>query len=147
MFKITQLINLCSAGKAVKFDAVIDSKIFHVVFVPYRSAKYALLNIQSSNLDIIKEDVYLFENKMVWKDDRYITHPTEVLEDISNLMIKTRGKKWLQWNAKECGICYERKYIGHHLPCQHTICNNCYTKWSDINNTCPFCRETFFENI
>ena len=44
----------------------------------------------------------------------------------------------------ECGIC-----MGHAdeivLPCLHSMCSSCATKWVDAHGKCPFCRHHFLD--
>ena len=44
---------------------------------------------------------------------------------------------------EECGICYERKIL-RFLPCNHTVCNDCYGNLRGDN--CPYCRHPFRES-
>ena len=42
-----------------------------------------------------------------------------------------------------CNICYEIKMPSNFkiLRCNHKLCNSCYEKWSNINISCPYCRD------
>lgn len=42
--------------------------------------------------------------------------------------------------CKECPICFDDKVKFVTLHCEHSYCQDCYTQWKQINNTCPFCR-------
>jgi hypothetical protein len=51
-------------------------------------------------------------------------------------------------NSSECQICYESlKNISKKYNCEHFICIDCFDKWSNINKTCPTCRNTELENF
>ncbi|KAH0786257.1 right-handed parallel beta-helix repeat-containing protein [Histomonas meleagridis] len=41
-----------------------------------------------------------------------------------------------------CCCCYTNEVDSVILPCGHTICKECSSKWFLENNVCPFCRET-----
>jgi len=41
---------------------------------------------------------------------------------------------------EECGVCYEEKRLKH-LPCSHSLCNECYSKL--LSDHCPYCRRRF----
>ena len=39
-----------------------------------------------------------------------------------------------------CGICLNSVKTFTEIVCDHKFCNNCITKWLEINNSCPICR-------
>jgi hypothetical protein len=39
-----------------------------------------------------------------------------------------------------CELCCIKKHKLLALPCDHSICRKCKSKWLKINPTCPFCR-------
>ena len=40
-----------------------------------------------------------------------------------------------------CSICMEDEHNEvRHLPCCHSFCNDCITRWLQTNDTCPLCR-------
>lgn len=43
---------------------------------------------------------------------------------------------------EQCGICFEEEYsfIGKSDVCNHSYCYDCIVRWSDINNSCPYCK-------
>lgn len=41
-------------------------------------------------------------------------------------------------DVNECGVCLEEKELCSMKPCNHKICNDCFTKLT--TKTCPFCR-------
>ncbi len=41
----------------------------------------------------------------------------------------------------DCHICYDKKPSLKTLPCEHSLCSNCYLRLD--NTICPFCRESF----
>lgn len=56
----------------------------------------------------------------------------------------------------KCSICFDvikrRKMATLHdkkgkRVCSHVYCNSCIKEWAKKNNTCPLCRENFFEII
>lgn len=58
-----------------------------------------------------------------------------------------------QFMGKECYICYEpfeENHIVYKVPCNgnHIFHANCINKWTNINSTCPYCRDEInIENI
>lgn len=42
-----------------------------------------------------------------------------------------------------CCICSEPFYDPVRLPCAHTFCRQCITKWSETNSSCPHCRTRY----
>jgi hypothetical protein len=41
----------------------------------------------------------------------------------------------------DCHICYDKNSSLKSLPCEHSLCYNCFIKLN--NSICPFCRELF----
>lgn len=42
-----------------------------------------------------------------------------------------------------CSICMEDMYGRVSLMCGHEMCPDCFAQHSRVNNTCPFCRDSF----
>ena len=43
----------------------------------------------------------------------------------------------------ECLICYEElKEVEIDIPCKHAYHKECLTKWLEIQNNCPYCRQS-----
>lgn len=43
----------------------------------------------------------------------------------------------------KCCVCFGDK--GSKLSCNHSICDECSTRWRAISNTCPLCRQTIID--
>ena len=50
-------------------------------------------------------------------------------------------------NLNECPICYNSLNLNKKYNCCHNICNECFVSWSNINKTCPMCREMELESF
>ncbi|CAD8198694.1 unnamed protein product [Paramecium pentaurelia] len=49
-----------------------------------------------------------------------------------------------QSKAEQCGICYNAiEQQGYLDSCNHSFCLTCIKKWSNIENTCPLCKQKF----
>ncbi|CAD8200931.1 unnamed protein product [Paramecium pentaurelia] len=49
-----------------------------------------------------------------------------------------------QSKAQQCGICYNAiENQGILDSCSHSFCSDCIKKWSNIENTCPLCKQKF----
>ncbi|CAD8109239.1 unnamed protein product [Paramecium sonneborni] len=49
-----------------------------------------------------------------------------------------------QSKAEQCGICYYAiEQQGQLDSCNHSFCLTCIQKWSNIENTCPLCKQKF----
>ncbi|CAD8189028.1 unnamed protein product [Paramecium octaurelia] len=49
-----------------------------------------------------------------------------------------------QSKAEECGICYNTiEQQGQLDSCNHSFCLACIQQWSNIENTCPLCKQKF----
>ncbi|CAD8188904.1 unnamed protein product [Paramecium pentaurelia] len=49
-----------------------------------------------------------------------------------------------QSKAEQCGICYSAiENQGVLDSCNHSFCSECIKKWSNIENTCPLCKQKF----
>jgi len=39
-----------------------------------------------------------------------------------------------------CSICADSAIDTHLMPCEHSLCRNCFFQCLSENKTCPFCR-------
>lgn len=71
----------------------------------------------------------------------------EVRESLCASMIITRVDAVAAENSEseECCICMDQK-AEVILACVHSFCEACIGKWSDVNNTCPICRDEIHGN-
>ncbi|KAL9955559.1 hypothetical protein ACROYT_G036897 [Oculina patagonica] len=71
----------------------------------------------------------------------------EVRESLCASMIFTRVDEVAAEDSPkdECCICMDRK-AEVILACVHSFCKHCIDRWSDVNNTCPICRDEIHGN-
>ncbi|KAJ7390473.1 hypothetical protein OS493_025176 [Desmophyllum pertusum] len=71
----------------------------------------------------------------------------EVRESLCASMIFTRVDQVAAEDSEneECCICMDQK-AEVILACVHSFCKNCIDRWSDVNNTCPICRDEIHGN-
>lgn len=69
----------------------------------------------------------------------------EVRETLSASMIITRVDEVAAEDIEECCICMDQK-AEVILSCVHSFCRPCIERWSDVNNTCPVCRDVIHGN-
>ncbi|KAM3132997.1 hypothetical protein pb186bvf_014853 [Paramecium bursaria] len=71
------------------------------------------------------------------------------MKDLQNNRPQTRS----QTKSESCGICfnpvelqvlnYVKIFKGQLDCCSHIYCHDCIEKWSQIENTCPLCKQKF----
>jgi len=49
----------------------------------------------------------------------------------------------------KCPICFEKITINNSVntDCKHLFCSGCFFRWLSTKNTCPLCRNDFFNRI
>lgn len=77
-------------------------------------------------------------------DEAYETCPVkleEIHESLCASVIFTRVDEVASEdsNSEECCICMDQK-AEVILACVHSFCKTCIERWSDVNKTCPICR-------
>ncbi|CAK56946.1 unnamed protein product (macronuclear) [Paramecium tetraurelia] len=61
-----------------------------------------------------------------------------------NMKEQAQRQTRFQSKAESCGICYNAiENQGVLDSCNHSFCSDCIKKWSNIENTCPLCKQKF----
>jgi hypothetical protein len=78
-------------------------------------------------------DIKLFNDFLIYLEKLIPEEKAKKLINNENSGIKSEDKNL-------CPICADAKVDTHILPCEHSICRNCFFQCLSGNKVCPFCR-------
>ena len=96
---------------------------------------YHLKEISECFIKLNKDntDIKLFNDFLIYLEKLIPEEKVKKLINNENSGIKSEEKNL-------CPICADAKIDTHILPCEHSICRNCFFQCLSGNKVCPFCR-------
>ena len=134
----------------LRFQIKKDFKLNLDFKILYRKSysKNGLIILENSNDTLIKKFNNNYNKLEIKSDNMYLIPEyifTNKIDRISYLIkidaVKIIQKFYRNIFKKECPCCLSELTLKtKYYNCSHLICYNCFTEWSKVNQSCPYCR-------